>query len=87
MEVRSLAAPAKINLTLEVLARRGDGYHTLRSVMVPIALADELAFAPSEGFAFACDPPSLAPDNLVPRAFAQVGLGDVPVAVTLRKRV
>jgi 4-diphosphocytidyl-2-C-methyl-D-erythritol kinase len=87
VEVRSLAAPAKINLTLEVLARRGDGYHALRSVMVPIALADELAFAPSERFTFACDPPSLAADNLVPRAFAQVGLGDAPVAVTLRKRV
>jgi 4-diphosphocytidyl-2-C-methyl-D-erythritol kinase len=55
--------------------------------MVPIALADELAFAPSEHFAFACEPPSLAADNLVPRAFAQVGLGGAPVAVTLRKRV
>lgn len=87
MEVRSLAAPAKINLTLEILARRGDGYHALRSVMVPIALADELVFAPSDGFAFACEPPSLAPDNLVPRAFAQVGLAHAPVAVTLRKRV
>ena len=32
-------APAKINLTLEVLGRRDDGYHTLRSVMVPIGLA------------------------------------------------
>lgn len=86
MEVRSLAAPAKINLTLEILARRDDGYHTLRSVMVPIALADELAFAPSERFAFACDPP-LGADNLVERAFARIGLGAAPVAVTLRKRV
>jgi 4-diphosphocytidyl-2-C-methyl-D-erythritol kinase len=80
-------ATAKINLTLEILARRDDGYHALRSVMVPIALADELAFAPSERFGFTCDPPALASDNLVPRAFAQVGLGDAPVAVTLRKRV
>ena len=87
MEIRSLAAPAKINLTLEILARRADGYHALRSVMVPIALADELAFAASDRFAFACEPPSLAADNLVPRAFAQVGLADAPVAVTLRKRV
>ena len=87
MEIRSLAAPAKINLTLEILARRADGFHALRSVMVPIALADELAFAPSERFAFACEPPSLAADNLVPRAFAQVGLGAARVAVTLRKRV
>ena len=87
MEIRSLEAPAKINLTLEILARRADGFHALRSVMVPIALADELAFDPSERFAFACEPPALAVDNLVPRAFAQVGLAAAPVAVTLRKRV
>jgi len=80
-------APAKINLTLEILARRADGYHALRSVMVPIALADELTFAPSERFAFACEPASLAPDNLVPRAFARIGLAEAPVAVTLRKRI
>ena len=87
MNDRVVRAPAKINLTLEILARRDDGYHALRSVMVPVALADELAFAPSERFAFACDPPSLAADNLVPRAFAQLGLAAAPVAVTLRKRV
>jgi 4-diphosphocytidyl-2-C-methyl-D-erythritol kinase len=80
-------AAAKINLTLEILARRDDGYHALRSVMVPIALADELAFAPSDRFAFACEPAALAADNLVPRAFAQIGLGAAAVAVTLRKRV
>ena len=85
---RSLApAHAKINLTLEILARRDDGYHTLRSVMVPIGLADELEFAASERFAFACDPPELTADNLVVRAFAEAGLAAAPVAVTLRKRV
>jgi 4-diphosphocytidyl-2C-methyl-D-erythritol kinase len=36
--VPTLLAPAKINLTLEVLARRDDGYHMLRSLMVPVAL-------------------------------------------------
>ncbi len=80
-------APAKLNLTLEILARRDDGYHALRSVMVPIGLADELELAPSAAFAFACEPASLAPDNLVTRAFARIGLAAAPVAVTLRKRV
>jgi 4-diphosphocytidyl-2-C-methyl-D-erythritol kinase len=80
-------APAKVNLTLEILARRADGYHALRSVMVPLALADELAFEPSERFAFACEPPALAPGNLVVRAFERIGLADAPVAVTLRKRI
>jgi 4-diphosphocytidyl-2-C-methyl-D-erythritol kinase len=35
-------APAKINWTLEVLGRREDGYHEIRSVMQTIDLCDEL---------------------------------------------
>jgi 4-diphosphocytidyl-2-C-methyl-D-erythritol kinase len=38
-------APAKLNLTLAVIARRADGYHDLHSVMVPLALADRLSVA------------------------------------------
>ena len=80
-------APAKINLTLEVLARRGDGFHALRSVMVPIALADELQLEPSARFAFACEPAELTADNLVTRALERIGRAGAPVAVTLRKHV
>jgi len=90
VEVRSPAvvlAPAKINLALEILGRREDGYHALRSVMVPIALADELTFEPGARFAFDCDPPSLAADNLVLRALARIGRADAPVRIVLRKRV
>jgi 4-diphosphocytidyl-2-C-methyl-D-erythritol kinase len=39
-------APAKINLTLAVVGRRGDGFHDLHSVVVPLALADRLSVAP-----------------------------------------
>ena len=35
-------APAKINLTLEVIGRRPDGFHELESVLAPLALSDEL---------------------------------------------
>src|SRR6202035_1579619 len=52
---RAVQAPAKINLTLEVLARRADGYHGIRSVMVPLELSDELTTAPNDAFAFKCD--------------------------------
>jgi 4-diphosphocytidyl-2-C-methyl-D-erythritol kinase len=38
-------APAKLNLTLAVGARRDDGFHDLHSVMVPLALADRLSLA------------------------------------------
>jgi 4-diphosphocytidyl-2-C-methyl-D-erythritol kinase len=85
--VTPLLARAKINLTLEILARREDGYHALRSVMVPLDFADELSFEPSARFTFTCEPASLAPDNLVVRAFERIGLADSPVAVTLRKRI
>jgi 4-diphosphocytidyl-2-C-methyl-D-erythritol kinase len=85
--VLSVDAPAKVNLTLEILARRDDGYHAVRSVMVPIALNDALDVAPSERFAFVCEPPSLASGNLVTRALARLGFEDAPVTVTLRKRI
>jgi 4-diphosphocytidyl-2-C-methyl-D-erythritol kinase len=39
-------APAKINLTLAVVGRRGDGFHDLHSVVVPLGLADRLSLAP-----------------------------------------
>ena len=83
----AVTAHAKINLTLEILARREDGYHALRSVMVPIALDDELAFAPNERFAFTCDAAALADGNLVERAFTRLGPPHAPVAVALRKRI
>ena len=38
----TLAAYAKVNFTLEVLGLRPDGYHDLRSVVVPVSLADDV---------------------------------------------
>lgn len=82
-----LRAPAKINLTLEILTRRDDGYHRLRSVMVPIGLADEIALEPAPAFRFACSQASLSADNLVVRALEAAGFGAAPYAVTLTKAV
>ena len=42
-------APAKVNLTLSVVDRQRDGFHTLHSVMVPLGLADRLSFARAAG--------------------------------------
>lgn len=40
--VITIEAPAKINLTLEVLGKRSDGYHELRSIVMPVSLTDIL---------------------------------------------
>lgn len=44
-----LLAPAKINLALEVLRRRTDGYHELDTVLTTIDLADEVRLAAHDG--------------------------------------
>ncbi len=48
----TLTAPAKLNLTLEVLGKRPDGYHEIRSVMQTISLADTLNFKASSTISF-----------------------------------
>ncbi len=65
-------APAKLNLFLEVLGKRPDGYHAIESLMVPIDLCDSLTFEidPSGRVSLTCDDASLPTDetNLVMKA-------------------
>lgn len=83
----TLRAPAKINLTLEVLARRSDGYHGIRSVMVPLELSDELTIEPNAQFSFTCDRADLADDrNLALAALRTVGTMPA-IRMELRKRI
>ncbi|TVP96433.1 MAG: 4-(cytidine 5'-diphospho)-2-C-methyl-D-erythritol kinase [Acholeplasmatales bacterium] len=62
-------AHAKINVFLQVTGKRDDGYHTLESVMVPLALHDtvELVATEAEGVRLFCEhPPTADPeDNIV----------------------
>lgn len=62
-------APAKINLSLEVLGRRSDGYHDLVSVMQTVGLYDRLTVHPANILSLSCDALELAgEDNLALRA-------------------
>lgn len=45
----TLLSPAKVNLTLEVIGRREDGYHKIRSIVQPIDLFDEVRIDVEEG--------------------------------------
>lgn len=64
-------APAKINLTLDVLGRRVDGYHELHSLVIGVGLYDYLRakLTNTEEIRIVCDQPGIAPrENLACRA-------------------
>jgi len=63
----AVPAPAKLNLFLHVVGRRGDGYHDLQSAFVPIDLADVLDF-------------SLRADGVIERTGDMVGDADGDLA-------
>lgn len=65
----TIVAHAKINLTLEALGRREDGYHEVATVMQTVSLADTLCFEEADQLELQCSDPSLqTEDNLVLRA-------------------
>ena len=45
-----IKAPAKLNLEFEILSKREDGYHEIRTVMQTIDICDYLTINKSEGF-------------------------------------
>jgi 4-diphosphocytidyl-2-C-methyl-D-erythritol kinase len=78
MVIRHLAegvevlAPAKLNLFLEVLGKRPDGFHELETLMVAIDLHDRLTLAADDSghIVLTCDDPALptGAENLVVKA-------------------
>ena len=65
----TVLAPAKINLTLEVLGKRADGYHEIRSVIQVINLCDTIHFQLGRNIEFGCDMPGwVAEESLVSKA-------------------
>lgn len=70
-----LIAPAKINLTLEVVGTREDGYHELRSVFATIDLGDRVRIATARTLDVQLRPdPGAAPGRELTRA-AVLALG------------
>ena len=62
----TVEACAKVNLTLEVLGQRPDGYHDLRSLVVPVSLADTVEVEPTLDGMFVSD--TGYPDDLCLKA-------------------
>lgn len=88
-----LAAPAKLNLFLEVVGKRDDGYHELETLMVAVDLFDTLELRAEKELSLRCEPPGLptGADNLVIRAGevlrAAAGRPDLGAAIRLTKRI
>ena len=62
---------AKINWTLEILGRRADGYHELRTILQTVDVCDDLNFAAANSqIVLTCDHPEVPCDetNLIFRA-------------------
>lgn len=76
-------SPCKVNLLLNILGRRPDGFHELETLMQPVGLTDRLTFErTATGLMLTCDDPRLPTDatNLVHRAatafLTAAGIGD-----------
>jgi len=90
-----VSAPAKINLHLEVLGLRPDGFHELAMVMQTLDLADTLRLRPTAdgAISLSCDHADLPTDgsNLIIRAAellrARTGLPELGAAISLEKRI
>ena len=87
----TVLAPAKINLTLEVLGKRRDGFHEIRSVIQAINLCDSLRFRLSRNVVFKSSAPGWIPEeSLVSKAagLLQEAAGcDKGVIVEVDKRI
>ena len=86
-----VTAPAKINLTLEILGRRADGFHEVKTVLQTIDLQDQLEIETAPALTVECDDPSLSGEtNLVWRAASDLAAhaGTEPGArIFLRKAI
>lgn len=91
----TVSAPAKINLQLEVLGLRADGFHELAMVMQSIDLADRLVLTNTADaqIKLSCDQPSLTTgaDNLIVAAAKLLrqrsGFSDLGASIALQKRI
>ena len=86
-------SPCKVNLLLNILGRRADGFHELETVLHPVCLCDDLALVEAPGgVELTCTEPNLptGPTNLVYRAavaFLEAARIKQGVRVHLEKRI
>lgn len=92
----TLRAYAKINLSLDVVGKREDGYHLLQSIFQGISLYDEVSVRREEGsggIRITCDLPYIPTDerNIVHKVatafFKAAGLENYQITIDLKKTI
>jgi len=63
MKPLTLKAHAKLNLTLDILGKRDDGYHDIESVEQQISLHDVISVEPSDDMIIKCDSKDIPKDS------------------------
>ena len=93
MNYIEIKAPSKINIGLNILSKRSDGYHNLSTLFYPIEdLFDTLTFRPADRFEFICNDMSIPQDdgNIVVKAkhlLESTSNKSINVKITLEKRI
>jgi 4-diphosphocytidyl-2-C-methyl-D-erythritol kinase len=86
-------SPCKVNLVLNILGRRPDGFHELETLLLPVPLCDELVIeSAGERIALTCSNPEIPTDgsNLIVRAaeaFREATGSHPGLRIHLEKRV
>ena len=89
----TLPAYAKLNLTLDVLRKRGDGYHDVATIMQTVSLHDSVSVALADGDGIVCRCGDIPGDgsNLAVKAaaafFAQTGIRQRGLRIDVDKRI
>lgn len=70
MDKITVESPAKLNLGLNIIRKRPDGYHDLETIFLPLLLSDKISFSKSNEYGFRTDSILLNElnDNLILKA-------------------
>ncbi len=88
-----MKSPAKINLGLNILRKRDDGFHDIESIMYQLGLTDTLIFEKTDTFSFSTENLELSSDisnNLIVRAvrkLEEITGKHLDIKITLEKNI
>ncbi|MDG2159483.1 MAG: 4-(cytidine 5'-diphospho)-2-C-methyl-D-erythritol kinase [Gammaproteobacteria bacterium] len=87
------SSPAKVNLFLNILGKREDGYHDIQSIFQLIDLKDEIIFKKRNGgrINLSCNHKTLEEDNIIIKAidlYSQLsGIDNIGLDILLKKNI